>query len=481
MIFKGYLFSVVYALICLALGFVLYKLGIAKKITRKLVHILVGFEWVILYYFMGAGWHFLSVCVAFFLLLAFSHRKNLMPMISSEGDNAPGTVYYGLAMSIMALITAFVPEMILPFGIGVFCTSVGDGFAGLLGQCVNTKWNIKVYKNKSIVGTAANFLCCFVVAFLFREIFNLPLSVLHCLAIAVFATQLELFTGRGLDNISITLGSAFLAYLFCFVQNSTNYILPILLTPLILIFAIEKKALTSDGIVSAIAVDVILTLMLGNFGFGLLLAFFVGGIATDKIKKKSKKTGQKVKKKSECRNSIQVLANSLAAVICSVLYFITGNKAFLIAFVASFAEALADTSASGVGALSRKAFDPFRMKSCPVGISGGMSVIGTCASAIGAILIALIAFASGVVSIWEASLVALGGFLGGVFDSLLGSLLQVKYKCTVCGTIVEKKQHCGKSTEKHSGLAFVNNDMVNLLGTIFAAVISYIIYIKFFM
>ena len=108
MIIKGYIFSVFYALICLAFAFVLYKIGVAKTTTRKVVHILVGFEWVILNHFMGAGIHFLAVCLLFLLILMVSYRKNLMPMISSDEDNAPGTVYYAVAMSIMATVTLFV-------------------------------------------------------------------------------------------------------------------------------------------------------------------------------------------------------------------------------------------------------------------------------------------------------------------------------------------------------------------------------------
>ena len=134
MIFKGYLFSVLYAFLCLGLALLVYKLGAPKKITRKIVHILVGFEWVILYTFFGPGLHFLSVCLLFLVILAIAYRGNLMPMISSDGDNAPGTVYYALAMSIMGTITVFLPEMIIHFGIGVFCTSFGDGLAGLVGQ-----------------------------------------------------------------------------------------------------------------------------------------------------------------------------------------------------------------------------------------------------------------------------------------------------------------------------------------------------------
>ena len=69
MILKGYIFGIGYALVCLMLSLLLYKLGLPKKYTRKVVHILVGFEWVILYHFMGAGVHFLAVCILFLLLL----------------------------------------------------------------------------------------------------------------------------------------------------------------------------------------------------------------------------------------------------------------------------------------------------------------------------------------------------------------------------------------------------------------------------
>ena len=136
MILKGYLFSLLYGIICLALAFLLYKLGIPKKMTRKVVHIFIGFEWVILNHFLGASVHFIAVCVIFLILLIVAYRKSLMPMISSEGDNAPGTVYYAVAMTIMATVSYFVPLMMYPFGIGVFCTSFGDGLAGLVGQSI---------------------------------------------------------------------------------------------------------------------------------------------------------------------------------------------------------------------------------------------------------------------------------------------------------------------------------------------------------
>ena len=161
MILKAYIFALLYGVLCLGLAFLGYKLGMQKKYTRKLVHILVGFEWVILYGFLGGGSiHFLNVCIVFTLLLLVTYFRKLTPMIASDADNAPGTVYYGVAMSIMATVCLFVPHFVLYFGIGVFCTSLGDGFAGLVGQTVK-KYNPKIYGKKSLLGFLTNLLVSF--------------------------------------------------------------------------------------------------------------------------------------------------------------------------------------------------------------------------------------------------------------------------------------------------------------------------------
>ena len=481
MIVKGYIFSLLYGLICLTIAFLLYKVGIKKQITRKIVHILVGFEWIILYNFHGASLHFLAVCLLFLAVLFVSHRKSLMPMISSDDENAPGTVYYAVAMSIMALITLFVPDMMIPFGIGVFCTSFGDGLAGLTGHIMTGARNPRIYGNKTLYGALMNFIVSAITVGVFSREFGLGLNILSILAIAFFVTELELFTGRGLDNISITLGASFLTYLFIFYPETWNYLIPILFTPLIIVFAYKKHALTVSGIIAALIVDVLISVSLGNFGFCILLAFFAGGIIVDKIKKSYKKRGQNVgsyiEKRGECRDHVQVFANSIVASACAIIFAITNEKAFVVAFVASLAEALADTTASGIGVLSGKAYDVFRHCPCSAGISGGMSVLGTSASAVAALLISLIALAFGRITLIDSLIVFVAAILGAVFDSLLGSLLQIKYKCNSCGAITEREEHCGIRTERHSGISIITNDSVNLLGTLFSAVLVAPIYI----
>lgn len=476
MILKGYIFAILYAFICLLTAFFVYKLGMPKKYSRKLVHILVGAEWIILYHYMGASYHFLIVCILFLALLSFSYFANAMPMISSEDDNAPGTVYYALAMSIMSSVCLFIPDMLIPFGIGVFATSLGDGFAGIVGQlCKN---NPKLYKNKSIVGTLTNFAVSSAVAIVFRAVFDMNMALWQCFAIGLLSSGLELVTGYGLDNISVTLGASFLAYSFVYYPLVCNYIVPILLTPFIIAVVLEKKALTGSAVLLAVILDAVVSLTLGNFGFVLIFVFLFGSIVIDKIKKRAYPL-DKVNKRGDCRDCVQVIANGLIPMMSAILFSITLNKAFIIAYIASVAEAFSDTAASGVGAYSQKAFDVFKMRYIKRGLSGGISLIGTVASIVGAFVIGAIALIFGAVNLKLCIIASTAAFFGTLFDSFLGSVFQIKYKCTVCGELTEKEHCCNTVTEKYSGFAFFDNDVVNLFSGAFAALIGGIAYIAF--
>ena len=481
MIAIGYVFSLGYAALCILLAAILYKLGVPKRITRKVVHILVGFEWVILYHFVGVSLHFLLVCLICLTALYLDYRKNLLPMMSSDGENAPGTVYYALAMTAMAAITLILPEMILPFGIGVFCTSFGDGFAGAVGQCVK-KYNPKIFGNKTLFGTLTNLAVSFAVPVIFNSIFGMGLEAWQCLIIAIFSTELELFVGFGLDNIAVTLGVSGLSYLFITLPTAGNYLLPIIITPIIVAFAYKKRALTLGGIFAALFLDLATSLAFGNFGFTLLCVFFCGSILIDKFKKRYKKRNaieDKFEKRGECRDIVQVAANGFVALLASLFYINGFGEIFIICFAAALAEAFADTAASGLGILSENVFDPFRMRKCTRGESGGMSAIGTLASLIASLVVALASFAFGRINHYGFVAVTLAGFVGALFDSMLGSLVQLKYICPVCGLTVEREEHCGEHTEKLRGISFINNDTVNFLSTLFAALVAALLMLLF--
>lgn len=470
MILKGYLFSICYALVCLAFSFVLYKFGLDKKYTRKVVHILVGFEWVILNHFFGAGLYFLSVCLFFLVLLTVAYIFKLMPMLSSDGENSAGTVYYAVAMTGVGTVACFVPEVMVPFGIAIACTSIGDGVAGVVGQALK-KHNPKVFENKSLFGTLANFLACFASAFIISDLYDYELSILACVVIAAVSVQIELITRFGLDNITITWGITALAYFLGNFGETYEYLIPILLTIPIIIFVSSKKALTPFATLCAVALDIIVAVSMGNRGFVLLLLFFGGSIAIDKVKSRARSEidGDR---KPECRSSAQVFANGAVSAIFAVAYIVYNDPLFIICYCAALAEAFGDTAASGFGAFSKKTYDIAKFRSIEKGLSGGISLIGTA----GALLcVALFGAVSGVMFSFEFKdflIIISAAFAGVVFDSILGSLLQIKYRCEKCNKITEKQIHCDSATVKSSGLAFVDNNTVNFVSNTFSAFLA---------
>jgi uncharacterized protein (TIGR00297 family) len=296
----------------------------------------------------------------------------------------------------------------------------------------------------------------------------------------LLSTGLELVTPYGLDNVSITWAATALAYSFMNFDGVSDYILPIVITPLIIAFVTSKKALTKGGILMAVILDVAVSIAFGNVGFIILWSFFVGSIIVDKIKKRVKNNGRNdISAKGDYRDYMQVIANGGVAFISSLAFAITRNTLFFIPFVASLAEAFSDTVASGIGAFSRKTFDPFRWRKCESGISGGMSLVGTLASLVGALLISFVAYLFGFegYGVSELFTVAVAAFLGTVFDSFIGSVFQVKYKCSVCGKITERAEHCDTTTERFSGMAAIDNDAVNIISSIFSAVLSAVVFL----
>ena len=477
MILTGYITGFLYAAFCLLIAGIAYKLGLPKQFTRKIVHILVGLEWIILYHFLGAGIHFLLVCVFFLVLLAVSYRASIMDMISSDSDNSPGTVYYAVAMTGVALVGCFLPSVMLPFGIGVFCTSFGDGLAGVVGQLVK-KYNPVVYGKKTLLGTLTNFLVSSLTALVLSYAYSMNISPWHAFAIGLLSMELELVSEGGIDNVSITWGTTALAFGFMYFGSIHNFVVPILATiPIILIVRL-KNALTRGGLLTALILDVVVSIAFGNFGFVTLSLFFVGAIIVDKMKKRAKKQGRTdIEAKGDCRDAMQVLANGLVCTVIALAYLITGKSILILPFVAAIAEAFADTSASGIGAFADKTFDPFRMKKCERGLSGGMSFIGTLASLVASALIAFSALFWGVVGygIKEAILVALSGFIGAIFDSFIGSVLQAKFRCALCGRLTEREEHCGVPTSRVSGITAIDNDVVNILSCAFASLVALIL------
>ena len=167
--------------------------------------------------------------------------------------------------------------MMIPFGIGVFCTSLGDGFAGVFGQI--KRYNRNIYDSKTLLGFLSCLFFSFISALGVCHMHGIKINVWYAFLIASFAASLELFAKKGIDNITVTIGSAFLSYLFLnYPTFIINYMLPLIFTLPIVAFVSKKKALTTAGIIVALILDLMASIAFGNYGFSILIAFFGGYI-----------------------------------------------------------------------------------------------------------------------------------------------------------------------------------------------------------
>lgn len=133
---------------CLSYGYlflVIFGIGTLKKIlkfstetSRKLIHILIGFTWIILYRYLRNTIHFIIIPLSFIIINALSYKFKIFKMFERETNekNHYGTIYYAIAMTIMATLSFFNEQLLLPYGLSVFALSFGDGAAALFGTAI---------------------------------------------------------------------------------------------------------------------------------------------------------------------------------------------------------------------------------------------------------------------------------------------------------------------------------------------------------
>lgn len=243
-----------------------------------------------------------------------------------------------------------------------------------------------------------------------------------------------------------------------------------------------KRSLASSGFAAAVVLGTIMYALGSLAWFGTLIVFFVTSSLLSKVKHSRKDAAEGGYAKGSQRDAGQVLANGgLAGVLC-VINAIVPHPAWWALFIGVMATVNADTWATELGSLSRR---PPRSivtgRIVTPGTSGGVSRLGLAATACGAVVIGLAAWAllqaepsqlggpvasGSAAGLWLVAVAALGGVAGSLADSYLGATLQGMYRCSVCGSEVERRLHCGQPTVRVRGLRWMSNDAVNALSSL---------------
>jgi uncharacterized protein (TIGR00297 family) len=215
-------------------------------------------------------------------------------------------------------------------------------------------------------------------------------------------------------------------------------------------FAVVAKLLRAVDISGAIA-GVIVTWLLfvtaGPGAFAAVVAVFVLAFLTTRLGYRHKQFLGTAERRGG-RSGSQVLANLGAAAACGVASILTQRpELWLLGLSAALAEAAADTVSSEYGqATLNRAYLITTWQVVPAGTDGGISWPGTLAGIAAAVLLSLICAAGALIPRrWIAAVLA-AGILGMFADSYLGAWL-------------ERGQR-------------LNNDQVNFLSTIIAALLA---------
>jgi phytol kinase len=185
------------------------------EITRKVVHIGAGNVILLAWWFNIPAAIGIGFSVLFSLIALLSYRLPLLPGINSVGRKSLGTFFYAVSIgTLIALFWETAPEFAV---MGVLIMTWGDGLAALVGQ----RWGQHPYKlwdmQKSWEGSLVMLVMSWIVcSLILLSVYGLSWQIWFiALAVAAVATGLEAFSKLGIDNLTVPLGSAGVAFLLC--------------------------------------------------------------------------------------------------------------------------------------------------------------------------------------------------------------------------------------------------------------------------
>jgi uncharacterized protein (TIGR00297 family) len=208
------------------------------------------------------------------------------------------------------------------------------------------------------------------------------------------------------------------------------------------------RGVTARGALVGALITFLITVAAGLAGFLTVFVVFVLTLFATRFGL-HRKLAAGIAESREGRRGAQVLANLGAAGIVALpaAFYPRSSPLLLAAMTAALCEAAADTVSSEIGQIAgRRAYLITSMESVAAGTDGGITASGTFAGAVAALIVGAVASGLAIVPSGWLVPVVLCGFIGMLFDSLLGATLQ--------------------SPER------LGNDAVNFLSTTFAAAVT---------
>ncbi|CAI0409271.1 unnamed protein product [Linum tenue] len=227
----------------------------------------------------------------------------------------------------------------------------------------------------------------------------------------------------------------------------------------LLIFVLGSPILVSGlsfpGISAAFVLGTLTWRAFGPFGFLLVAAYFVIGTGVTKVKMAQKEAQGVAEKRKGRRGPGSVIGSSAAACVCAFMsiYGIGGVEVaqlWQLGFVASFCTKLNDTVSSEIGkAYGKTTYLVTTFKVVPRGTEGAVSIEGTLAGFLAAVVLASIGCLMGQINGAEALICVVASQIANFGESIIGAVFQDK-----------------------EGYQWLNNDVVNVINISIGSILA---------
>ncbi|MGI8500941.1 MAG: diacylglycerol/polyprenol kinase family protein [Hassallia sp.] len=183
------------------------------ELLRKIVHIGTGNVILFAWWLDIPASVGITASILASAVTLLSYLFPILPGINSVGRQSLGTFFY--AVSIGVLVACFWHLQQPQYAaIGILIMAWGDGFAALIGQRFGKhKYQVfgaqKSWEGSLTMAIVSYIVCSLILLFTLGNVWQ---TWLVSLVVALVATGLEAFSLLGVDNLTVPLGSAALAF-----------------------------------------------------------------------------------------------------------------------------------------------------------------------------------------------------------------------------------------------------------------------------
>ncbi|RIH65798.1 phosphatidate cytidylyltransferase [Mariniphaga sediminis] len=196
------------------------RLGLKGEITRKFAHFTATLSTITFPYLFNDHWYVLVLASIFFIVLFISRHGTQLKSIHDIDRKSAGSYLLPLSIYLTFLISIKLDNKFL-YILPILILAICDPMAGILGinlKNYNHKIQVLGYKTrKTWLGSGSFLMSSFIISlialYFYRMVFDLKTFWL-ALGIAVVGTLIELFSGRGTDNLFVPLSVLLMLVVF---------------------------------------------------------------------------------------------------------------------------------------------------------------------------------------------------------------------------------------------------------------------------